>query len=905
MDAVHIGPIPLGSPAPEPWARRVDALLDGIVDACLAGAVTLVPACVGGRIALGQLVLVVLAFGAGTAWCLRQAMRGQAPWQWCGAEVLLACAVALPWLQVVELPPAVVDRLSPLAARVGFSEGLPGSAGAELGPWRRLSLDPSATREALVMVAAFAVLILAAAQRLVTLHDVQRMLHLVALAALLAAAIAVVQYLAGTSSFLGVFAHPFASASGGIQGSFSNRNHFAHFIALGLGPIAACALWAAGNPRPPGAGGGRVARQRVLARGTNLPRHSQAGPKRSLATAAWTAALAFSIVAGLASLSRGGMLAMMAAAIVGGACLLRHASLRGRLVVGGAAATVLVLACLATWRNEALARRLDTFQSLETLDQNAGRRRLWKANLAAWADAPWLGTGLGTHAAVCPMYLEADLLNRGVEYTHAENGYCQVLSEAGLVGLGLVLAAFGIVAAPCMAAARQDVCDKAPVASAAVAAGLAASAVHAAVDFVWYVPGCMVVVAMLGACALRLGQWARLVPGRSKALVLPWPAWLALAGALMIGGGMAATGRLRAVVAERCEFRAIELRRMAERQSGPSRRATLAQIAAELEEAVYWRPDHARAHARLATVLLEWFNTGEKPGFRGLTVHDVCQAALASRFASREEMLAWLSRALQERSEALQRAWQHARRAVQLCPLYTEAYLALADLCFLDGPEGKGPEAYLAHAARLRPHDAAVLLAVGQQAAEQGRLAEAAGAWKAAFRAGPAAQRRMIDRLAEQLPGRVFLELFEPDAEALELLADRYRQLQRTEDLRLASHRRAELLERRANGVPAGKAASTWLAAARAWDEAQRPDDALCCLQQAVCADPGNYEARLALGQRLQKVGDFEAAEKHLRWCALRRPHDRTAQAALEKTVLGRLRGPLHAERETSWSIPR
>ncbi len=268
-------------------------------------------------------------------------------------------------------------------------------------------------------------------------------------------------------------------------------------------------------------------------------------------------------------------------------------------------------------------------------------------------------------------------------------------------------------------------------------------------------------------------------------------------------------------------------------------------------------------------------------------------------------MHAWLARALGDRLEALQRAWGHARRAVELCPVQTEAYLALADLCFLDGRGGPGPEAYLAHAVRLRPHDAAVLLAVGQHAAEQGRLAEAAAVWKAAFHAGPAAARRVIDRLADQLPGRVFLELFEPDAEALELLADRYRQLQRAGDLRLASHRRAELLERAACNVPAPKAGATWLAAAQAWDDAGRTDDALRCLRQAVATDPGAYDARLALGQRLQQLGDFEAAEEHLRWCALRRPQDRTAQTALEKTVLGRLRKPLHAERGSSWPIPR
>ncbi len=888
---------PLIGPRPvEPRGQGIIGLLCGTVDGCLAGAVLLVPACVGGRIAAGQLVLVVLAFSAGVAWCLRQAAQGKAAWQWSGAEIVLACAVAVPCLQLAELPAAVAHRLSGVAARVAFLEEGSPSPEAGAGPWRRLSLDPGSTRQALVMVAALAVFMLAATQRMATPGDVERMLRVVAWAVLVASLAAVAQYLAGSDKFLGVFAHPFASPSRGIQGTFSNRNHFAHFVALGLGPLGACALWAAGNVGPIRAGT-RPASGKTVAWGGGEP-------FRLLGAAAWLAGLVLAIVVGLAPLSRGGMLAMAAAGAAGPAVLLRHAPLRSRVGIFATAGAMLLLACLAGWKSEALARRLDTFQSLETLDQHAGRRRLWRANLAAWAEAPWLGTGVGSHAVVCPMYLDVDLLNRGVEYTHAENGYCQVLSEAGLVGLGLLLAAIGIVAVRCVAAARHAASDRMLVAVAAVVAGLVANLVHAAVDFVWYVPGCMVAVAMLVACALRLGQWARPC-GRARALVMPRAGWLALALALAAGGALAAADRFRAAAAEACWFRTIALRRTADASSGAARRKILAQIAAELENAVAWQPDWASGHARLATVLLEWFDTGEQPGFRGLGVHDVCQAALASRLASREETRAWLVRALGDRLEILERAWRHARRAVQLCPLRADAYLALADLCFLESPGGPAPETYLAQAARIRPHDATVLLALGQQAAERGRFAEAAEIWKTAFHAGPAAQRWVIDRLADQLPGPVFLELFEPDAPALERLVQRYRTLGRTEDLCLAAYRWAELLERTAWRQCTGRAGLAWLAAAQAWDEAGQPEDALRCLRQAVSADPGCYEARLALGQRLHQSGDFQGAEEHLRWCALRRPHDQGARALLEKNVLHRLRAPLTAERGSPWPTPQ
>ncbi|MGW8258028.1 MAG: hypothetical protein ACWGMZ_11120, partial [Thermoguttaceae bacterium] len=36
---------------------------------------------------------------------------------------------------------------------------------------------------------------------------------------------------------------------------------------------------------------------------------------------------------------------------------------------------------------------------------------------------------------------------------------------------------------------------------------------QALVDFVWYVPACMAIIAILGACALRLSQLANIPPG--------------------------------------------------------------------------------------------------------------------------------------------------------------------------------------------------------------------------------------------------------------------------------------------------------------------------------------------------------------------------------------------------------
>ncbi|MCR4411150.1 MAG: O-antigen ligase family protein, partial [Thermoguttaceae bacterium] len=491
-----------------PW---LDAALLRAVDFALAGAVFLVPAILGGRIALGELVLVGLASGAAATWCLRQALRREAGWYSCGIEWVLLAAVGLAGLQLVPFPPAVLRALSPLVAqRLPLWSGGETNAGV-LGTWSTVSLDPVTTRQGVLLLAAFALLILTAVQRIRTLDDIERVLRWVAVATVAMAAVGLVHYLAGSEKFLGFYEHPYSRACRNLQGAFTNRNHFAQFIALGLGPLAWCSLCAM-DPR------------------RSHPRAMRDRFRGGL----WLVALGFSIFAGLLSLSRGGAMAMLVATIVALAVLGRRVGAKRAWVGRLGAAAVLVLACLGIHGYHALSERLDTFQSLETLDQRQGRRLLWKANLAAMAQSPWLGTGLGSHCEVCPMYLDAALQNHGIEYTHAESGYFQVASEGGWAGLLVVLAALGLCAAWCIGAYRRARSDRSRLCLAAIAPGLAANAAHAAVDFVWYVPGCMVVVAVLAACAARL----RTLAGESEASrperTVPAAVWFAAAGCLVV-----------------------------------------------------------------------------------------------------------------------------------------------------------------------------------------------------------------------------------------------------------------------------------------------------------------------------------------------------------------------------------
>jgi O-antigen ligase len=70
------------------------------------------------------------------------------------------------------------------------------------------------------------------------------------------------------------------------------------------------------------------------------------------------------------------------------------------------------------------------------------RWMIWVNTFQIFKDFPLLGSGLGTFAQVFPMYRSFHI--RGL-VTHAENDFLQLLSEVGLIGIGLLLFVFAFL----------------------------------------------------------------------------------------------------------------------------------------------------------------------------------------------------------------------------------------------------------------------------------------------------------------------------------------------------------------------------------------------------------------------------------------------------------------------------
>ena len=930
----RIPPIP-GRPS---GARRASKLLEGFVDAGLVAAIFVVPFVLGGRTAFGQLVLVCLALWIAVCWCLRQALVRRTTWVRSPITLLLVVALFLGGLQLVSLPSSLLERLSPhlyetLPAWAPATDGAP-----TLGIWTALSLAPTETRTSLVVLLAFALLLLTTVQRVRQIEDVERLLHWIAVSTLAVAGFALVQFLTSDGKYFWFFDYPHARTDKEVVGSFTNGNHFAQFIALGIGPM----IWWVVN--------GWQSRQKQRSR----EKHHFGRNAKTTDLKTWLRVLAVGCCAfiGLMSLSRGGALVMFLSAMVC-ALILYRGSLLGRGALMSLMGVGLFLgACLSIFGYEILASQLDDFGSLAELDRGEIRRKLWKADMAGAADYPLTGTGLGSHRHVYPIYLSDQPNWRSIEYTHAESGYVQVALEAGIPGLLLMLITIGLSVYWCVATLLRPVHARVVACMAAISATLAASFVQSIWDFVWYVPGCMIGPVILGACACRLCQLTRHEAKSPLALPAAFRiGWLMAAASVGAAGFCMVEDRLGAARAEPYWYSYLRQDKLARDLDDVGRNEALRSMAKELSVVVRLQPDHPQAHARLAALYYELFDSQDSE-VDPLAVDDLRRVVLSSygsnrpnSFKSSVDVMRWASVALGTREEGqvgatryelLVGATQHAHRAMDLCPLQGEGYLPLVQFAFLDGPEAELPNraAYMKQALTVRPYHGDVLRTAGVVALDEvkamkeasealqaafltGEINQAelvdranqmrlevwnskdlieeaqnrsAAYWKASFASGPVCQRQMLKHLSGELPVTQLLDLFRPDLAALEVMHAYYAKIDRPEELQIVRMHLARACEKHAGTLEGKEAAKGWTRAAGVYEKVEMPRETFRCLELAMRSDSTHFETRYMLGKSLLDAEAFDQAQQHLEWCMRRKPRDERLRKLTEAAIDGRLR---------------
>jgi len=877
-----------------------ERLLLQIVDGCLAGVIFLVPLLMGGRHPVGQLALATLAAVMGLAWAAHQYCSEAARWRPTAAMLLLVAGAALVLLQTLPLPAFALGWLAPHNADLLPLWNSADPLASSLGGWHCISMTPADTRVGLAIFLAYGLVFFVAAQRIAAIEDVERLLQWCALSAVSMAVLGLAQLLAGNGKFLWFYQHPFADTLDTAKGSFSNRNHFAQFLALGIGPL----IWWLQD-----------AAHRMRSRHESISASRSEARRRELQTYLLALALAVVVFANLLSLSRGGIMAAFVAVAICTAICYRASAVGGKAVAGVACAGLLIGLFLAIFGYDRVADRLDTLSSgsLEKLDNGRGRRMIWEAAAKAIPDHLLLGAGVGSFREVYPAY--ANIGVDDIEFTHGENCYLQVALETGGTGLALVLAGIVLCGWWCFRGFGRAAPPRLKVCAGAIAAGLAAAVVHGAVDFVWYVPACSAMVAVLAACALRIAQMAdhrvgatrtvplpRFAPATAALLLLPAGGWMV---ATCIGPAWAASSwdeYLLTVAALQAESHATDA--SASPQSPQAER----KLIACLEKVVDWQPAHARAHLELSEAHLRLFDQLQATAANSMSLVNIRDAVLQSQFPSQQAMLEWLSRAVGDHVSHLQEALRHTRSALALCPLEGRGYIYLAELCFLDGNRRLSGQACVEQALRVRPFDGAVLYAAGSAAYLAGDPVKWLDYAKRAFHCGRKQQRQLIGDLIghtpeEGLPEMIALLLreFQPDLEGMRFLYAACAKRCRPEQLAALRRAWAEKAEREAQTKNDPAAASLWLEAQGLYAQLNEGPRALQCARSAIKSDPGNYQARYELALRLIERQQFAEAESHLHWCLQRTPDEQSVQAKLKEA----LRGRLDAERRAAAGAPR
>lgn len=399
-------------------------ILDGISEAIVLLILVATPWLFGGYhpkfvhfacIGLGVILLL---------WSIKQLVRWQLRLHLCSVSALLIALFLVTSCSLLALPRNVLQTLSPRAVQLyeallpaereqaavtAVEEPLPYQAGTTL------SLVPGVTQVQLVELLAAILLFLVVRHSLATPERLHRLAWVLLINGTLLAIFGLLQRMrANSTSVYGI------QVMGEVFGPFINRNHFPSYvnfsICLGLGLFL----------RSMQQGGTRYERSI----------HGQKIPV-SYSTGAWTEILqhpmavwvlipvAVCITAVMASLSRGGILALIVS--LGMAVLLWRRRTSTRHALALLVIPVLALGILLWY---GATPTLDRFENEEYTEE--GRFTIWNASFKAFQQFPWLGTGLGTFPFVEPLYRPA-AANQSVIHAHAHNEYVEALVEGGLV----------------------------------------------------------------------------------------------------------------------------------------------------------------------------------------------------------------------------------------------------------------------------------------------------------------------------------------------------------------------------------------------------------------------------------------------------------------------------------------
>ncbi|MDA0590540.1 MAG: O-antigen ligase family protein [Planctomycetota bacterium] len=857
------------------------------VDGSLLLAVFGVPFLLGGRIAIGEAALALSAVSASFFWVAHVAMNREVGWIRSRSGILLIAIVALMLLQVTPLPATLLRSLAPNATTMLPLWKADGGLGGE---WPFLSLAVSATRRSLVSGLACVLLFYVTSQRIRVAKDAERILRWFCVSAIAMCIFGLIQYLTANGLFYWFYKFPGGTTIDRVKGAFPNKNHFAQFAALSVGPLI---WWCMTIGRDQGDGKSSWGQR------ASIP--------QEVLTGSVLAGMAIVISSILLARSRGAVLATSAGLTVLMVVFYARSLISKRLLLAisglGGLTGIIVLAV----GYQSVVARLDNWD-------DSGRFLIWKANLEIIQDFPLFGSGIGSHQDIHHRYLDQPFAKG--EYTHAENSYLQIASETGLVGAGLAGLCLITCFFWCAKGVRISQSRDTTIALTAITCSLVVSCVQSLFDFVWYIQGCMVPVVILMACASRLYQIersSRSPSSHSEPVRIPRAIIATLAVIIVVTGGWMMEQLAPAIAAETHwrQYRYLTLDANSDEewrqvrgdlnpgQSGSEFRTKILAI----YRAASADPQDARFHLRLGLYYHSLFHQLQQHAENPMTLSQLHDAGLDGGFDSRQEMHEWLERAVGSNLKYAHASRWHLIRCLELNPLQAHAYLYLSELEFLRQPDADSDEQEsfeefvdsttrfskdcVAQALELSPFNGQVLFAAGRGAMAEGDFETAMALWKKSFHRDISMQLQITRVLAEYYQSdlaRLLLEAFEPDIEQLTRMADVLAEMQLHQDEQRLLRVLSEQLVARAREPDNRDRADDLLAAAAVFVKLNDPDKVTECLESAAKAAPSSFVVRLENAIWLQNLGKPMEAMRHLEFCERLNPKSEKVQRLLAQT---------------------
>jgi O-antigen ligase len=842
-------------------------LLVTATDVCLWVTLLAVAIGFGGRMASGQLALIIGASATALCWMIYQFTSSDPRYTWTGSEWLWGAGALVGIAQIVKLPSEWLLRISPQIRNVlplWFDND---TTVTGLGTWNQLSLAPWETASGLATFASYALLFLVAAQRTRTVKDVERTLCLVALASVAMTGFALLQFLTSNGKFFWTYEHPYMTTDTYPLGCFTNRNHLAQFLALGTSPL----IW-------------WLLRRLQQQEQDRIARRAMPTAMHATAVSLLLAALGGIALTVLMTLSRGGLLAIGLTSCAGIAmmCRIGLASMKfgfALMLVG------LVTGCLFSFSK---------YESILTgrLEQNSGRSEIWQANIEVARDFPILGTGVGTHSDAYQLHIDSRT-DDGYQYSHAESGYLQVASESGLGGL-LVAGLFIATSLWWCIGALWNPDTKASSAAAAILAGLIANILHAIGDFFWYTPACMLLLAIQLACASRLYRLARQDAGRFvRSFRLPRLVTAIAACGLVPLAVWMFDLKYPAAIADVHHIQSVRLMGLDERDlTDEEKETSIQQRLKEVLLAAKSSPRDAKLQEAATTAYIQLFDLKQEHSENTMSSSMLRDAVKSSQFETPQAAAEWLNRAVGSNLKLLRLAGRSLKRSLANGPLRAKSYVLLTELGFLDRLDDEVfQQRCLEQALRLRPHDADTLYLVGKSGMQEGNLEKALTYWRPAFERSPRMQERIATVLAGQMSPDFFEQEFHPEWKSLEVIGRAFAGAGRLPEAQQVQRLFVTKGLARTKGMTSDEELEATLIAVRnTCHELGDINAAVNVMTRAVKRLPHSYSIRYMLGLDLVSANRPADAAEHLKWCASRQPNDASLQRLAGLAVTERLK---------------